>query len=99
MKKYIYLVVDGVLNGTGIRDLYNGGYIEHNELGISEKLSVKINLWLQKYENATYAGFQNATIIANLDIEGIEIAEALKKELPKSKIQYYSDATQKRILV
>jgi len=96
MKKYIYLVVDGTLNGTGIRDLYNGGYIKHSELGISKKLSTKINLWLKKYENATYAGFRDAIIVTNLDIEGIEIVETLKKELPKSKIQYYSDATQRK---
>lgn len=30
-----YLTVDGYFDGTGIRDAANGGYLEHDEVGIS----------------------------------------------------------------
>ena len=36
-----YLAVDGYLNGTGINDRADGGYIEHDELGLS-----LIHIWL-----------------------------------------------------
>ena len=29
-----YLTVDGYFDGTGIRDAANGGYLEHDEVGI-----------------------------------------------------------------
>lgn len=34
-----YLTVDGYFDGTGIRDAANGGYLEHDEVGISPDLS------------------------------------------------------------
>ena len=37
-----YLVIDAALSGTGIRDKYEGGYIDPDDLGLS--LATKIIL-------------------------------------------------------
>ena len=42
-----YLTVDGYFDGTGIRDAANGGYLEHDEVGISPDLSKRIDVWLE----------------------------------------------------
>ena len=39
-----YLTVDGYFDGTGIRDAANGGYLEHDEVGISPDLSKRIDV-------------------------------------------------------
>ena len=77
-----YLTVDGYFDGTGIRDAANGGYLEHDEVGISPDLSKRIDVWLEQYWNK----------VVELDEEGIRIARRLKKEFPEDKIGYFSDA-------
>jgi hypothetical protein len=90
--KHRYLVVDGMLNGTGIRDEYEGGYLQPDTLGLSVELQSRLNEWLRKYEDLHYEGFGNNTTIEELDSEGIVIAGLIAKELEGTKISYYSDA-------
>jgi hypothetical protein len=94
-----YLIVDGMLNGTGIRNPNDGGYLSPEEVGISETLTLRIKKWLKEYEAATFLGFEFKETALKLDKEGITIAKLLQAELPESKITYYSDATQKRVVI
>ncbi|TWP22631.1 hypothetical protein ETU10_10520 [Apibacter muscae] len=87
-----YLIVDANLGGTGIRDTYNGGYIELNSLSLSEVLKRKINNWLKNYHEEHYKGYLNLITIENLDKEGIKLAKDIKKELGEVKVEYFSDA-------
>jgi len=87
-----YLVIDASLNGTGIRDKYEGGYLAPEDLGLSSATSQRLNAWLAKYENEHYKGFTNGNSIAELDTEGKEIALLIKGELPQAKMEYFSDA-------
>jgi len=87
-----YLIVDACLNGTGIRDKYNGGYIDPQDLGLSSILIRNLNEWLLKYGNEHYYGFVNEHLTENLDKEGKEIASIIKSELGNVKIEYFSDA-------
>lgn len=87
-----YLTVDGYFDGTGIRDAANGGYLEHDEVGISPDLSKRIDVWLEQYWKEFIKGFPDRDKIVELDDEGIRIAHRLKKEFPEDKIGYFSDA-------
>ena len=40
--------------GTGIRDKYEGGYIEPCSLGLSSATIVRLNDWLSEYELVPY---------------------------------------------
>lgn len=87
-----YLVVDGNLHGTGIRDYYNGGYIEPETLGLDLEIIQRIYKWVCLYEDEHYNNFENKNIIKQLDDEGKEIAVLIKKELKGSKVSYFSSA-------
>jgi hypothetical protein len=87
-----YLIVDACRGGTGIRDKYEGGYISPKNISLNHRLINQISVWLPKYENEHFNGFANMTVIDELDREGIEIAEKIKKELINIKIEYYSAA-------
>nr|WP_314499394.1 hypothetical protein [uncultured Chryseobacterium sp.] len=87
-----YLVIDAALSGTGIRDKYEGGYIDPEYLGLSLSAKQRLEQWLSKYENEHYNGFTNDNIINELDQEGKEIALIIKNELSEVKIEYFSDA-------
>lgn len=91
----IYLTVDGMLSGTGIRDSVEGGYISPKELGLSSILKDKISKWLSQYEDAHYNQYEDKAQIVELDAEGLDICKMLKEEIPDSKINYYSDAEMK----
>jgi len=90
-----YLVVDGMTNGTGIRDYYNGGYINPISLNLSKALINKITVWLQKYKSEHIQGYKNTEQLTKLDEEGKEIGRLIKLELYDVKIFYFSDATMK----
>jgi len=95
-----YLVVDGMLSGPGIRDLYEGGYITPKNLGVSEALAQKIDSWLSRYHIAHYDGYKDIPTLEGLDAEGIEIAKMLLDELTDTKIDYYySDWKSQAILI
>ena len=81
-----YLTVDGYFDGTGIRDAANGGYLEHDEVGISPDLSKRIDVWLEQYWKEFIKGFPDRDKVVELDEEGIRIARRLKKEFPEDKI-------------
>ncbi len=87
-----YIVVDGMLSGTGIRDTVVGGSIEPNDLGLSLELIAHIREWLKRYEEEHFAGLVDRIELDALDQEGIEISQSLQLELPKSKVSYYSHA-------
>lgn len=96
---YKYLVIDGYLNGTGIRDYYEGGYIRPSNLKLSVDIIKRLEVWLSKYENEHYNGFSNKEAVRRLDEEGKEIALAIKNELVESKIQYCSAATLEKDII
>ncbi|MDR2171938.1 MAG: hypothetical protein LBP59_17475 [Planctomycetaceae bacterium] len=87
-----YLVIDGMLNGTGIRDIGENKYIRPDELKLDKILVERIRNWLEKYALAYYENFINKDRIEALDTEGIEITIAIKKALPTCKIDYYYSA-------
>jgi len=93
LKNMRYLIIDGCYGGTGIRDKYNGGYIDLNELNISEGVGLKISKWVSSYNNEFFNQYSNKELIDALDKEGIEIACSLRESyLGEIKIEYYSDA-------
>lgn len=87
-----YLVVDGMLNGTGIRDKYEGGYISVDALHLPRELRERITTWLKKYEQEHYNGYLDIAKVNELDAVGIKIAEDIKS-ITKYKITYFSNAT------
>jgi len=93
----LYLIVDGMLSGTGIRDAAHGGYIKHEDLQISKELSDRIKRWLLRYADAHYKQFKDKDIVADLDAEGLAIKRHLGSELLHSKIAYFSDAKMREI--
>lgn len=94
-----YITVDGMISGTGIRDSVNSGYIDPDELGISNVLRNRISSWLERYKKAHYTQYKNLSEVEALDEEGIEICKLLKTEMPDSKVEYFSGAKAKRIYV
>lgn len=91
-----YLIVDAALSGTGIRDYYNGGYINLEDLKLNSNLIKEINVWVSKYADEFYNQFSNDEVVDKLDKEGKEIATKVKKELPGIKVEYYSNAKMKK---
>ena len=85
-----------MFSGTGIRDTVDSGYLEPNELGLSEGLQDKIATWLKRYEEAHFAQYADKNEIEELDKEGIQICNLLKVEMPDTKIEYYSNGTMQR---
>jgi hypothetical protein len=92
-----YLTVDGMLSGTGLRDSVAGGYLEPLQLGLSDVLVERIGRWLAEYENGHYAGFEDRAETEALDKEGISISVEVQRELPQSKVEYYSHALQTKV--
>ncbi|EGA68246.1 hypothetical protein VISI1226_03985 [Vibrio sinaloensis DSM 21326] len=94
-----YLTVDGMFSGTGIRDSVEGGYLKPEILGLSTELKNKISDWLSRYEDEHYEQYEDDSIVARLDAEGVEICNLLKSELPHSKVEYYSTAKMKKVII
>ena len=95
----LYLTVDGMLSGTGIRNSIEGGYLDLSELGLPDDLIEKISKWLRQYENAHYMQYEDKTEVAKLDSEGMDICMMVRKELPGSKVEYYSNAETRRFVI
>ena len=87
----MYLVVDGMLSGTGIRDGANGGYLDPSD-SLSLELLRRLANWLAEYEKEHYRGYKNESLTQRLDQEGKEIAIAIRQEISDVKIAYWSDA-------
>lgn len=94
-----YIVIDGHLCGTGIRDKYNGGYILPESFSLSSALITKLKEWLIKYEAEFFKQYSNSEKIKSLDEEGEEIAILIKNECANIKVEYYSDAKMVTIYV
>ncbi len=88
----MYLTVDGMLSGTGVRNTLGGGYVKISDLNLSLNLSERIKNWVSRYEEAHYSEFSNENEVDTLDKEGLNICKQMREELPKSKIEYYSHA-------
>ncbi len=94
-----YLVVDGELDGTGIRDKYNG-FVSPKLLGLSDELCRRLARWLKACENEHYMGYQNESNYCSLDNAGIELARNIFTELNgMAKVEYYSNARQKYLVI
>ena len=91
-----YLTVDGMMSGTGIRDI-NGDYVDPQALGLSEPLVSEISEWRRLYELCHILG-HGEHMIEELDERGLKIREMVKKELPDSKVSYFSDGRSKRLV-
>ena len=87
-----YLIIDGMLHGTGIRDGNTGGYIEPDKLELSKPLIARLGKWLLEYEDEHYNEFSNQKIVAKLDNEGQKISALIKSELIDVKVDYFSNA-------
>jgi hypothetical protein len=87
-----YLVIDAMINGTGIRDKYEGGSIQPDKLGLSIDAKKRLKIWLIRYWKEFYHGFNDKALIEDLDKEGRQISLMIKKEIPEAKIEYFSDA-------
>ena len=89
-----YAVFNGgwILRWNGHSGCGHGGYLEHDEVGISPDLSKRIDVWLEQYWKEFIKGFPDRDKVVELDEEGIRIARRLKKEFPEDKIGYFSDA-------
>ena len=94
-----YLTIDAALNGTGIRDYYNGSFLNPEDLHLNVTTIQRINQWLVRYENEHYNGYVNDELIKELDSEGKEIALTIKNELSDVKVGYFSDARSTRELI
>ena len=95
----LYLTVDGMMSGTGIRDSVEGGYLRPSDLGVSPSLAEQISKWLRQYQEAHRNQYRDQEQVAALDEEGVRISQALGRELPEAKVQYYSSALMQRRLV
>jgi hypothetical protein len=92
-----YLMIDGMLSGTGVRDAVDGGYVELAELGLSPNFLDIFAIWLARYETAHYKQFDDPREVEALDSIGLELCDLLAQELPESKIEYFSAARMKEM--
>lgn len=92
-----YLIVDGMLSGTGVRDAINGGYVELAELALSPNAVELIESWLARYEAAHFRQFNDAREVGALDDIGLELCDLLARELPGNKIGYFSAARMEKL--
>lgn len=88
--KALYLVVDGSLSGTGVRDAIEGGYLTASAIGISEFLGDEISAWQQRYELAHFRAYTDSAEVDKLDTEGLALRQKLSLELAQAKVQYFS---------
>lgn len=93
----MYIKVDGMMSGTGIRDSVNGGYINPAELGLSQALIARLNTWLEQYIDAHCSDYADEAVCRALDKEGLLIAQNVREELPTAKVGYFSDWLAKNV--
>ena len=83
-------LVDGMLSGTGIRDVLNGGYVKPQDMRLSGGLIEEISIWLSKYEDAHYDRYRDTKEVEALDELGIDIAKKIVVETGNEKVGYFS---------
>ena len=91
------LLMDGMLSGTGIRDVINGGYIVPASLDLPASLVNDIAEWQERYEACHFAGFPLKTVM-QLDEEGAGLAARVGAALPGRRVGYYSNGLMKRLI-
>lgn len=91
-EKAHYLVVDGCLSGTGVRDAVEGAYLSASAIGISDSLGDEISAWQRRYELAHFRSFTDLAEVDKLDAEGMALRQKLSLELAQAKVQYFSSA-------
>ena len=74
-------------SGTGVRDSYEGDYLDVDELGLSQELRNWLADWLERYRLASDENF------VQLDRDGLQLARRIQDSLEAAKVVYYSDAT------
>lgn len=94
-----YLIVDGYLSGTGIRDAVEGGWVPLSTLELSECLREKISAWQQRYESAFFRRFSDMVEVDRLDAEGIALGQELASEIAQTKVQYFSTANMRVLAI
>jgi len=87
-----YLVVDGMLSGTGVRDAVEGGWLAVTALGVSVSLGDEISAWQQRYELAHFRTHRDSNEVDRLDADGLVLRQKLAEELSQVKVQYFSSA-------
>lgn len=92
-----YLIVDGMLSGTGIRDAASGGYVDLAELRLSPNSLDVIASWLDHYATAHYRQFNDSQEVKALDDIGLELCDRLARELPGNEIGYFSAARMEKL--
>lgn len=95
-----YIILDGYLEGTGIKDISTSEYVNFESLNLTPLLLEKIKEWHKKYFNAKIANQNHleGNVFNRLDIEGIELSKLVLNENPDFKIDYYySDFLGRRI--
>jgi len=92
-----YLIIDGMLSGTGVRDGKAGGYLDLQNLGLSADLTKRIVNWLLAYESAHYGQFADKAENDRLDQEGIAIARCVGEQLPDDHVEYFSNAQMRKL--
>ena len=93
-----YLIVDGNLSGTGVRDAVEGGWLTAPELGISERLVDEISEWQKRYEMAHFRTYTDLNEVDKLDTDGLVLHQKLAEELSQAKVQYFSSARMQLII-
>ena len=93
-----YLVVDGMLSGTGVRDAVEGGWLTAPALGISDSLGDEILAWQQRYELAHFRTYTDSNEVDRLDADGLVLRQKLAEELSQAKVQYFSSAKMQLVI-
>ncbi|MCB2154253.1 hypothetical protein KQI84_05160 [bacterium] len=88
----IYLTIDGMSSGTGIRDSVTSEYLEPEALHLSDAVRGRLEHWLGEYRELHMRNYADAGERDRLDEEGLAIARIIKGEIPGSKVNYFSDA-------
>jgi hypothetical protein len=94
-----YLTVDGMLSGTGIRNTISGGYVDPHDVGLSTSLVGRIEKWLVEYEAAHHHQFMDKAENERLDQVGAAITRQILEELPRMKVEYFSNAEMRKIAI
>ena len=89
-------LLDGMLSGTGVRDVANGGYVASRDLGLSAALQARIAAWQRTYEEVHFNGFAE-TDVAEVDRAGQELAASVRAERPDLRVGYYSNGMMQRL--
>jgi hypothetical protein len=84
-----YLLVDGMLSGTGVRDAIGGGYVDLAELGLLPNVVQLITGWLARYETAHYRQFDEPQEVQALDEIGLELCDRLARNFRETRLDTF----------